>query len=259
MKAKEVFEHFREIGHWVNWGRTCDEFLHGDPDREVAGIGTTWVPTNAVLKQAAQKGLDLVVTHEGPFYPVYEGLPSAASQVKGKRELLDESGIVLVRCHDTWDRMPEVGIPDAWAEFLGFDTEPRPVESFYKTCLLGNITVEEAAARILEKTRTLGQAGVLILGDRNRMVNRMVVGTGAITWLPAMCELKPDVILATDDGMNTECGAHWATDAGVPIIVVNHATAEKPGMQAMARHLAKVFPDVPVEYLDVRFPFTVLK
>jgi hypothetical protein len=68
-----------------------------------------------------------------------------------------------------------------------------------------------------------------------------------------MYELKPDVILATDDGMNFWTGGLWATDLDVPLLIVNHATAEKPGMQAMARYLKAVFPGVDVEYVDVGY------
>jgi hypothetical protein len=136
------------------------------------------------------------------------------------------------------------------------NTEDRPVESFYKICLLNNITVEETARLILDKVRNLGQDTVLIFGDRTRKVQRMAVGTGAITYLPRMYELNPDVLLATDDGMNFWTGGLWAADLDIPLLIVNHATAEKPGMQALARYLRKIFPDVPAEYVDVKYPYT---
>ena len=69
MKAKKVMEHFREVGNWVNWDKTCDQFLHGNPDIEVKGIATAWISTNVALKQAADKGLNLFITHEPAFYP----------------------------------------------------------------------------------------------------------------------------------------------------------------------------------------------
>jgi putative NIF3 family GTP cyclohydrolase 1 type 2 len=167
--------------------------------------------------------------------------------------------MTLLRCHDTWDRMPEFGIPDAWARFLGFSSEERPVESFYKTCLLDSITVKRAAELIAERVRVLGQEVVLVFGDQDRIVNRMVVGTGAITRFPRMYELKPDLILATDDGMKSYAGWLWAADLDIPIIIVNHATSEKPGMMAMVEYLGTVFDDVPIEYIDVGAPYTAVR
>ena len=256
MQAKDVMAHFREVATWVDWETTCDQFLHGDPELEVKGVATAWIPTNAVIRHAAERGFNLFITHEPAFYQGFEDTKTGRRLISEKKQLLDEYGITLMRCHDTWDRMPEFGIPDEWASFLGFETEDRPVESYYKICLLDSMSVEEAAKLILEKVRPLGQDTVLVFGDKSRRVERMVVGTGAITHLPAMYELKPDVILATDDGINFWGGGLWAVDIDIPLIIVNHATAEKPGMQAMARYLRMVFPDVPIEYLDVAFPYS---
>lgn len=256
MKANEIREHFREVGHWVDWDNTCDQFLYGNPNVEVEGIATAWIATNKCIKKASVRGLNLFITHEPIFYHGYRGTHVREQLVQKKKDLLDELGITVLRCHDTWDRMPEVGIPDAWGTFLGFETEERPVNSYYKICLLGNITVEEAANRILEKVRSLGQDTVLIFGDRQKKVSRMAIGTGAITNLPQMYELNADLILATDDGMNSWDGGLWAKDLELPILIVNHSTAEKPGMQAMAGYLKEKFPKIPVEYLDVEFPYS---
>lgn len=258
MKATKVLDHFRDLGTWVRWDKTCDKFLHGDPEAEVKGIATAWIATNAALAEAAEKGLNLFVCHEPAFYDGFAAAPSRERLVADKKGLLDRFGMTLLRCHDTWDRMPEVGIPDAWASWLGFSTEPRATESYYKICLLEDITVEEAARKVLEKVKPLGQDAVFILGSRDKRVSRMAVGTGAITHLPSMLELRADVILATDDGMNFWDGGLWSLDLDIPLLIVNHATAEKPGMMAMAGYLAEKYPGTTVEYLDVAFPYTTV-
>jgi putative NIF3 family GTP cyclohydrolase 1 type 2 len=151
--------------------------------------------------------------------------------------------------------MPEWGIPDAWARFLKLETEDRSLESFYKICRVPSLSLTDTAREILEKVRDLGQDAVRILGDPETTVERLAVGTGAITHLPTMLDLAADAILATDDGMNSWDGALWALDLQVPILLVNHATAEKPGMMAMADYLTDQFPDVPCHYVDVDLPF----
>lgn len=258
MKAAEVMGHFRGLGAWVDWDTTCDRFLHGDPDIEVTGIATCWIATNTCLRRAHDKGLNLFITHEPIFYDGYRGMPTRDQLVADKKALLDEFGITVLRCHDVWDRMPDIGIVDAWAAHLGFPTTNRPVESFHKICLVGDMTVRQVADQVREKVRSLGQDVVLVLGDTRRRVSRVAVGTGAITVLPMMHELGCDVILATDDGMNCWDGGLWARDIDIPVLLVNHCTAEKPGMQAMAVHLRDTFPTVPVEYLDAEFPYVVV-
>jgi putative NIF3 family GTP cyclohydrolase 1 type 2 len=259
LRAREVLEHFRKVGTWVDWGNTCDEFLHGDAEAEVAGIAVAWIPTNEAIRRAAEMGCNLFITHEPAFYPGYEHTPTGQELVRTKKELLDRHGMTVMRCHDTWDRMPEFGIPDSWASYLGFDTEPRPVESYYKTCLVDGLTVEETARRVLDRVQELGQDTVLVFGDRSRRVRRLAVGTGAITYLPHMYDLNPDAILATDDGINFYAGGLWAIDLDVPLLIVNHATAEKPGMQAMARYLREVFAGVSAEYIDVGYPYSSVR
>jgi len=260
MKAAEVFRHFKDVGKWVDWEHTCDEFLHGDPDLEVKGIATTWIPTNNVIRQAANRQLNLIISHEPAFFRVgpprgHKDTETGDRLMAEKKALLDQAGIAVLRCHDVWDRMPDCGIPDAWADWLGFEAEPRPVESHYKVCLTNGMTVRQVADQVLGKVKQLGQDWVLVFGDRNKQVSRMAVGTGAITSLPKMCELGIDLALLTDDGMTTWQAGYFSADSGLPLLIVNHATAEKPGMMAMAEYLANVYPHLPVEYLDVEFPW----
>jgi len=257
MRARDFLEHCQSVAHWVDWADTRDQFMAGDPAAEVRGIATTWLATNAVLREAASLGLNFVVAHEGAFYPTYQGTPSGDRHHAEKRRLIEDLGIRLLRCHDTWDRMPEVGIPDAWARFLGFPSEPRPVDSFYRICQVGERTVAEVAHLVLERVRPLGEEGVRIVGDPHRSVGRMAVGTGAITRLPEMLELGADIVLATDDGISTTAAGLWSLDLGVPMLVVNHATAEVPGMMAMVGYIEEHFPGVPVRYVAGQFPAPV--
>lgn len=258
MRASDVRQHFRSVGAWVDWQNTVDQFLHGDPEAEVRGIATAWIGTNAALREAHSTGANLFITHEPAFMPGYGGTESGAAMAEEKRRLLDELGMTVLRCHDTWDRMPEVGIPDAWTAWLGFESDPRPTDSFYRLCHVKGMTVREVAQRVGERIASLGQRAPLIFGDRDRPVSRMAVGTGAITWLPAMHAMGADLLLATDDGMNAWDGGLWAADLDVPLIIVNHAVAEKPGMMALADYLGEQFPDVPTEYIDTHVNWDVL-
>lgn len=258
MKAKDFREHCMRVAHWVDWEKTVDRFMAGDPEAEVRGIATTWLATNARLREAASLDLNFVIAHEGAFYPQFQGTASGDRHHEEKRRLIEELGITLMRCHDTWDRMPEVGIPDAWAEFLGFPTEPRPVESFYRICMPEGSTVDDVARQVLAKVQPLGQEMVHIIGNRDALVSRMAVGTGAITRLPEMLELDADLLLVTDDGISTTSAGLWSLDLGIPMLMVNHATAELPGMMAMVGYIEEQFPDVPVQYLRGEFPAPVV-
>ena len=58
-----------------------------------------------------------------------------------------------------------------------------------------------------------------------------------------------DLAICTDDGFTYWQDAAYAWDAGLPTIVVNHATSEEPGMRQLAAHLTERFPEVPVHFV----------
>ena len=258
MKARAIHEHFKSIGSWVNWDLTEDHFLYGNPDSDVSGIAVAWIPTSDLIEEVAKKNLNLFITHEPAFYPGYENTESTRKLIARKQDLLEQNNLVLLRCHDTWDRMPEHGIVDSWATALGFETLPRPVNSFYRICLTGNLTSSDLAQKVLEKVRPMGVSSVLLFGDPKRNIRRMAVGTGAITRLPDMHALEADLLLVTEDGMNYWTGAHWAHDLKLPLIIVNHAVSELHGMQALATYLQDQFPAVPVKYFDVDYKLSTI-
>lgn len=256
MKANDFRKHCMQIGTWVDWQNTCDQFMSGDPESDVKGIAVTWLATNAVLHDAAKSGLNFVISHEGAFYPNFKGSKSEDMHHEQKKVLLQDLGITLMRCHDTWDRMPKFGIPDAWADFLGFATEPRNTESYYRICRVDGMTVSDVARKVLEKTGVLGQSSVNVMGNTQKKVSRLAIGTGAITRLPEMHELGADIILATDDGTHTTYCGLWALDLDIPVLTVSHATSELPGMMRMADYIRDKFPGIKVKYLSCGFPCT---
>lgn len=277
MQAKAVMEHLIDIGGWLAdvgselpkvypvdpaWPGTAeqpvsDSFIFGDPEVEVTGIAVAWMATNQIITEAAQAGLNLFICHEPAFYqgPGYAGTDIANHMTEQKCKLLREQGITLLRCHDVCDRIPDIGIVDTWAGMFGFETESRPVGSYYKICLVNGLTVEALARRILERVRPYGQETVLIWGDRDKRVERLAVGTGAVTHLPPMLELAADAALVTDDGFRLYA-AQLAFDLDMPALVVHHSTAEKPGMKVMTDHLSEQYPQIPVRYLPGEFPYS---
>jgi putative NIF3 family GTP cyclohydrolase 1 type 2 len=87
-------------------------------------------------------------------------------------------------------------------------------------------------------------------------VTRVAIGTGAITPLfsylrdyAACTDHRIDLAICTDDGFTYWQHGAYALDVGLPVIVVNHATSEEPGMMRLAEHLQAQFPDVPVHFI----------
>ncbi|MEM2905581.1 MAG: Nif3-like dinuclear metal center hexameric protein [Candidatus Bathyarchaeia archaeon] len=253
MKANELHSHMASVGTWVDWKRTSDRFLAGDPEATVKGIAVSWMPTVNNLRRAWAKGANLFVAHE----PLYISDAKQGSVQPGreawaeKKRWLDETGMVVYRCHDVWDDYPEIGVHGAWADFLGLTGKPVASSRFYEVHEVGDLTLRQLAERILEKARALGQETVHMVGDPNKKVSRIALGTGAITDYREMFNLGADVLLLTDDGTRLWESGQWSLDAGIPLLLVNHSTAEEPAMRTLTRYIQERPPEVPVEHIPV--------
>jgi putative NIF3 family GTP cyclohydrolase 1 type 2 len=61
-----------------------------------------------------------------------------------------------------------------------------------------------------------------------------------------MFGMGADVIVVTDDGTRLWETGQWSIDSGIPLIIVNHATSEEPGMRTLAKYIQEKFPTTPV-------------
>ena len=251
LTARDVHEQIRSIAPWVDWqGRTPDGFKYGDPDTPVRAIAVGWQSLQSALEEADALGCNLFITHEPTFYAHMDDDEAVKETPPGraKRAFLERTGMVVYRCHDVWDIYPRLGIVDAWGEFLGLG-EPVGGIRFHNLYAVPCTSAWELARRIAARLQPLGEQSVQFIGRPWQMVNRLAIGTGAITRAREMVEMGADVVLLTDDGMSTWREGSWLADLGVPAIIVNHNTAEVPGLRRLAEYLAERYPEVPVHYV----------
>lgn len=258
MRALEIDQHMREVGTWVDWSQTVDTFKAGDSDSEVRGIAVAWQSQLSTLKAAHAAGCNVFITHEPTFYVHRDDGPETLSddQTAAKRDWLAEAGMVVYRCHDVWDVMPAHGIRDSWARGLGLEG-PLLAEDerrWYGLFAVPRQTVHDLAQKFAARLSAIGQDQVQVVGDFTRTVERLAIGTGAACRVPNMAQLRdrdgryPDALLVTEDGMSFWRDGSWALDRDLPLLVVNHATAEEWGMQSLATYLKSHFPGIPVRH-----------
>ena len=250
MQAQEVIDHLEALGTWVDWNKTRDIVLAGDVTREIERVGVTWVATMACVHDAVARGIDLLITHENPFYaPSTDPHRLVYRQREEKRALIEESGMVVYRCHDVWDKVPGVGVADCWAKILGLPCT-RKVESYIQHARVEPVSVRDFARRVAAALAPYGEESVWVVGDLDAQVREVGLGTGAATDVCRMLEQPCDVCIVADDGISNFHDVQLAIDAGVPLIVVNHACCEKPGIDAMVAYLADAFPGLDVARLS---------
>jgi len=273
MKAQDILNHFKSNGSWVNWEKTVDQILFGDPKVEVNGIAVSWMPTFSNLSKAVDEGCNIFITHEALFAakiddtgniidcPIVKDLH--ARWIAGKRKLekddiwikkmewLEEKNLTVIRCHDFWDSYPDIGVHGAWAKWLGYTKPPIKVDNYYELHEIQETTLEELCKEILEKIRPLGQDSIQVIGDLDKKISRITLGTGAASNYRDMHAFGGEAIILTDDGTMLWESGQWAKDTGIPLIIVNHSLSEEPGMRSLAKYLKKIFPDIPVLQIPV--------
>lgn len=258
MRAGEIDRHMRGVGTWVDWSHTVDTFKSGYPSMEVHGIAVAWQSQWSTLKAAHAAGCNLFVTHEPTFYVHRDDDPGpyADAHTAAKRAWLGEAGMVVYRCHDVWDVMPTHAIRDSWARGLGLVGPPLAEDDhgWYGLYDVSPQTVQALAQVFAGRLNAIGQDQVQVVGDLTGTVERLALGTGAACRVTHMAQLQdqdgryPDALLVTDDGMSFWGDGSWALDRELPLLVVNHATAEEWGMKSLAEYLKVHFPGIPVRH-----------
>lgn len=256
--AADIDRHMRQVGTWVDFSRTCDTFKSGDPATPIRAIAVSWMSTTRALRQAAELGCNVFVTHEPTFYSHLDDDPTVEADacVHEKRALLAETGMVVYRCHDVWDRVPRDGILDRWADCLGFTGPPVAGETFMRVYEVDPAPARDVARRVAERTRPFGQEAVQLTGDPDRVVQRVGIGTGAIASARSYQAMGADLGIVTELAWWRD--ARWAQDAGLSLLVVDHTVSEEPGMIGLAAYLGRTFPDLRVEYIPTHCPWRLI-
>jgi putative NIF3 family GTP cyclohydrolase 1 type 2 len=150
----------------VDWEDTTDGFLAGDPESAVTGIAVVWMGTRTALTEAAASQCSLCIVHE----PLYHGgrheeeIMLRFAGMREKQNAIERMGLTVYRCHDLWDQMPRIGVPDSWARALDLE-HPAVADGYDRVFDLKGETAGSIARRVAAAVRPLGQDAVELLGS----------------------------------------------------------------------------------------------
>jgi putative NIF3 family GTP cyclohydrolase 1 type 2 len=240
---------------------SVDRIIIGEPGTPVRKIGTAWMPYWKTCRQAVRDGVNVLVVHEPTFYAHRDlearewiniehpgaGQQKYLDQRDEKASWIRENGLVIIRCHDVWDKFPDIGIPYAFGQALGFpNADIIRRETYYNVYKTEPAPAIEMARYIASRLSVAGQPGVAFYGDEKTTVRSVGVGTGCICDPMQYMQLGPDLFIAIDDTVRTWIQTAYAEDTGHPLVVVNHGTSEEFGIRLLSEHLAAAFTDYEV-------------
>lgn len=258
MNCQQLLDKIVSQADWVNPSDTVDRILFGRGDKPVRRILVTWQADLSTIDQAASGGYDAIMVHEPLFYihareqeNLGRWIPGVREQALRQRmERLAQADLTVIRNHDTWDRMPEVGIPFAWARFLGLSGRPDATghQGYEHAYDVEPVAAGTLADRIAQRTRLLGEPFVQLLGDPDRRITRLGLGTGCACSVDVYRSMGCQAGIVVDDGQLYWQDFCYAKDEGITLIRVLHATSEEPGMVTMADWLNRQGWGIEADY-----------
>ena len=251
VRVQDIFDYMHRTATWVDWNNTVDGVIVGNAAAAVTQAGVAWIPSMDALREAVRMGCQLFMTHEPTLYSHKDELDHMAEWpgAEDKRRFIQDNGLTVLRNHDTWDGMPEVGIPWSWAAFLGLHGEPFARTRHLQVYPVSQMTLEELAVKVAERTALIGEPTVQMIGDPDQMVTRVGVGTGCGCSPLEYRRMGADAGIVCDDGTTYWQVIQWAADQDFGIVRVNHCTSEEPGVAAMAKHFSEQFPQVHFNHI----------
>ncbi len=244
---------------------SVDRIIIGNPETEITKIGTCWMPYWKTLKEAAAKGVNTMVVHEPTFYTHrdldekerdYHIAPEAGKAaylraVEKKKKWIEDNGMVIIRCHDVLDVLPDIGIPYGLARVLGF-SEKNLVDSkkYYHVYKITPGPAKKVVKDIAARLKSLNQQGVEFYGDPEYTVSKVGLGTGCACDPLQYMEMGADLYIGIDDTIRTWIQTVYADDTGIPLVVINHGTSEEVGMRLLNEHLQNVMPHFQVLHFN---------
>ncbi|GAA0133797.1 hypothetical protein YSY43_06370 [Paenibacillus sp. YSY-4.3] len=243
---------------------TVDRLLTGDPGTSVTGIGITFMPTHQVIQQAVELGVNLLITHEGPYYSHHSQTDwlQQDSVYAQKQGLIEASGLAMFRLHDYIHKYKPDGITAGLVQALDWENCIDRVHPASMILDLPEMTVAEIAEHLKLK---LNVPYVRVVGDMAMRCRRVgiLVGYrgGGANAIPLFVQERLDLIIAGE-------GPEWETPEYVrdarqqgshqALIMLGHAESEAPGMRALAMRLQVLFPAVPVHFLEEQPLYQIL-
>ena len=231
--AREVADRIVRMTHLDHLPGTVDTFKAGDPDTIVTGVASTFITTMDVLRQASDRGLNFIVTHEPTFYNHPDDLHDYRNDpvVKAKLQFIAKHGLVIWRFHDLPHRVSPDMIVTGMADLMGWG-EPQWGQPHSPLFTIPQTTVGHLALSLKQR---MGARAVRVVGDPAMPCSRVAVRVGASGPVAILTSLQaPETEVLIVGECSEWAHMEYVRDAAaqgrkIAAIVLGHRNSEEPG------------------------------
>lgn len=264
MKVKDIVDYILEIAPFKDsFGEIPrdDDFVFGNPEEEITGIGVTWSPTLPVLQKAVEEGLNFIITHEYLYWP-YQKTPwyESGQEIMRKlpnirrKKILEENRMVVYMTHKNWDAAPGWGMCDSFPKLLGLEKEINRGR-FTRVYQTPRIKLKTLAQGIKQK---MGLSIVKVAGAPEKEVLKIgtcVGGLGQLFGIPEeLYRFGADVVVF---GEVLDYTVRCCVEHSMAAIETSHCLSENPGVENLAKKLNKKYMEMKVVFLNAGYPFNL--
>ncbi len=263
MKVQEVVDAILDACAIQRLTKTCDQLITGSWEAEVKGIATTFMATPDVIRAAAARGANLIITHEPTFFTHADELGWLENDEVYLRKLalIEETGMNIWRFHDHLHAKTPDGIFAGVLRDLGWETSGSPANRHVYT--ISPTTVPALVGLLKER---LEIEGVRVVGSAEARVEKvgLLVGGGSLGLgsdtmpMELMREYDLDMIIAGEILEWTLCAyVRDAAQLGLnkALIVAGHNRTEEAGMKHLPEWLAAILPGIPAFFVEAGDPY----
>lgn len=237
---------------------TVDTLKAGDPSTPVTGIATTFLDTMDVLREAAARGENLVISHEPTFYNHLDDTKAFTNDpvYKEKLAFIQQHHMVVYRLHDEIHRSVDGDhMLLGFYKSIGWERLPHPTNlgvynPYFVT--IAPTTVGKLAEQLRQQ---LHVRTMRVEGDPDLAVSHIAVLPGASGLANQVRALnQPDVELLLAGEASEWETVEYVRDAvsqgrKKAMILLGHEVTEEPGMEQCAEELRTLFPGMKVDHI----------
>jgi dinuclear metal center YbgI/SA1388 family protein len=247
----EILEGIAPVGLAEQWDNVG--LMIGKPGQEVSGLLLALDPTEEVLAEAKELGVNAIITHHPLIFHPLKAIYTDQPLGRFLQQAL-ASEISVVGCHTNLDQAVD-GVNDVLAASLGIN-EPRPLvpaaepgnSAIHGTGQsigfgrLGNLTETLSGEAFIEKLSEALDLPVLrVAGNLPAEISTVAVCGGSGSELAEIAFAQGAQVYVTGEVKHST--ARWAEAAGFCIIDGGHFATEKPVVETLADNLRRIFTE----------------
>lgn len=234
-------------------GQTVDTFKAGDPQTELTGIAVCMFADMQVLKEAVEKGCNLIVTHEPVFYNHLDQTESFKNDpvFLEKKEFIDKNGLVIFRFHDHIHRTEPDGI--SFGMIRKLDLKSYAVNGSQTFFRIPEKTLESYANEIKQKFE---MESIRVIGNPEMKFTKVAFMAGAPGGQRHIQMLQNENVEVLIAGEAPEWETYLYVNDAVQqnenkaVIFLGHIKSEEAGMEYCAEWLREFVTEVPVHFIE---------